>query len=230
MFIIFIIIKKKLIKNITSILNSTFISLSCLISRPVLNITSQKIVIQLFYYCKKNSNSHKNEFKYKNKFKFDKNNSLNFLTANQNKLKLLCLNLSKFLKKPVDLELVRLYSPYNDSNILANTIGLLSHNPRNKFRFLVDKTFVGAKIKKNSILNSIPKPYIFDLSYFLTGINIRLGGRLLSQPIRPKFTVQEFQKGSLVRANANFVTSSRYTNKNKKGTFSITVTMGYRFF
>ena len=76
----------------------------------------------------------------------------------------------------------------------------------------------------------LKKSRISILPSFLTGIKIRLGGRLLSQKVVPRFTVQTFQEGSLTRSNANIVTSSRFTNKNRKGTYSISVSIGHRFF
>ena len=64
----------------------------------------------------------------------------------------------------------------------------------------------------------------------LTGINLKKGGRLLTQPIIPRLTTKIMQKGSIKRANTDIVTTSRFTGKNKRGAFSITVTMGYKFF
>ncbi len=76
----------------------------------------------------------------------------------------------------------------------------------------------------------LKKSRISILPSFLTGIKIRLGGRLFSQKVVPRFTVQTFQEGSLARTKANVVTSSRFTHKNKRGTFSITVSVGQGFF
>ena len=51
-----IIYDKKIVKNLTSILNNAFYSMSSVISKPVLHITTNKIVIHLFYYLTKNYN------------------------------------------------------------------------------------------------------------------------------------------------------------------------------
>ena len=64
----------------------------------------------------------------------------------------------------------------------------------------------------------------------LTGINLKKGGRLITQPIIPKLTTKIMQIGTINRANTDFVTTSRYTAKSKRGAFSITVTMGHKFF
>ena len=192
-----------------------------IISRPVLDINPNKITIKLFFFVSRNKNRRKTGSSY---------NNLKFLSANHKQLQFLCNNLSKYLKKPVELELIKLYYPYNDSQILANSIGLLSKNIRNRFRTLVDNTFNFSKIKNPTKLIMLKKSRISILPSFLTGIKIRLGGRLLSQKVVPRFTVQTFQEGSLARTKANVVTSSRFTHKNKRGTFSITVSVGQGFF
>jgi hypothetical protein len=198
----------------------------------VLDITPNKITISLFFFVSRNKNRRQTGSSY---------NNLKFLSSNHKQLQFLCANLSKYLKKPVELELIRLYYPYNESQILANTIGLLSQNLRNRFRSLVDKTFNFSKIKNPSKAcggggflhqntKHSTKPRISILPSFLTGIKIRLGGRLLSQKVIPRFTVQTFQEGSLARTKANVVTSARFTHKNKRGTFSITISLGQGFF
>lgn len=213
--------KQKIISNITSILKNSFYSMYSIISRPVLDITPNKIIINLFFFVSRNKTRRQIRGSY---------NNLKFLSTNHKQLQFLCINLSKYLKKPVELELVRLYYPYNESQILANSIGLLSKKIRNRFRTLVDNTFNFSNIKNPTKMIMLKKPRISILPSFLTGIKIRLGGRLLSQKVIPRFTVQTFQEGSLARTKANIVTSSRFTHKNKRGTFSITVSVGQGFF
>ena len=213
--------KQKIISNITSILKNSFYSMYSIISRPVLEISPNKVTINLFFFVSRNKNRRQIGSSY---------NNLKFLSTNHKQLQFLCINLSKYLKKPVELELIRLYYPYNDSQILANSIGQLSKNIRNRFRTLVDNTFNFSKIKNPTKMIMLKNSRISILPSFLTGIKIRLGGRLLSQKVVPRFTVQTFQEGSLARTKANVVTSSRFTHKNKRGTFSITVSVGQGFF
>lgn len=214
--------KQKIISNLISILKNSFYSMYGIISRPVLHITPNKVIINLFFYISRNKNRRQigGTPSY---------NNLKFLSNNHKQLQYLCNSLSKCFKKPVELELIRLYYPYNDSQILANSIGLLSKNIRNRFRTLVDNTFNFSKIKNPTKMLQ-QKTRISILPSFITGIKIRLGGRLLSQKVIPRFTVQTFQEGSLARTKANIVTSSRFTHKNKRGTFSITVSVGQGFF
>lgn len=196
-------------KNVFTLLESTFLSMSSLISKPVIIITPNKVVIQLFYYL--------------NKFDYKKN-KVNLLKNNNDKLQSLCLNLSKIYKKPVELELDRLHYPYYDSNILSNMIGLISNIV--KLRFIIKNLFKIAKIKKT---NNFISKYSIIPSY-LSGFKIRVAGRLLTQRVVPRLTVKTIQRGTLARGKAQFVDSARFTNKNKRGSFSITVTMGHIFF
>jgi hypothetical protein len=193
-------------KNVFTLLESTFLSMSSLISKPIIVITPNKVVIQLFYYLNK----------------FYSNNKL--LNHHNDKLQLLCLNLSKIYKKPVELELDRLHYPYYDSNILSNMIGLISNIV--KLRFIIKKLFTIAKIKKT---NKFINKYSIIPSY-LSGFKIRVAGRLLTQRVVPRLTVKTIQRGTLARGKAQFVDSARFSNKNKRGSFSITVTMGHIFF
>jgi|ERR1700733_2344481 len=198
--------------NLFTILESSFFSMSSLISKPVFVITPSKVVIQLFFYLNK-------------KLDFSDNKS-NFLALNNKKLQLLSLQLSKYYKKPVELELDRLYYPYFDSNILANMIGLISNMI--KFRIIIRKLFSVAKLKNP--IKFVKKTRSSLIPSFLSGIKIRLAGRLLTQRVIPRLTVKTIQKGTLARGKSNFVNSARFTNKNKRGVYSITVTMGHVFF
>ena len=78
--------------------------------------------------------------------------------------------------------------------------------------------FNNSKINKGSIYPS-----------YLSGINIRLAGRLLTQSLRPRFTVQNKQEGSLARVKVHYIEKSRFTSKNKRGAFSFTVTISHVF-
>jgi len=198
--------------NIFTILESSFFSMSSLISKPVFVITPSKVVIQLFFYLNKNL--------------YFSNNNSKFLALNNKNLQLLSLQLSKYYKKPVELELDRLYYPYFDSNILANMIGLISNMI--KFRIIIKKLFSVAKLKNP--IKLVKKTRSSLIPSFLSGIKIRLAGRLLTQRVIPRLTVKTIQKGTLARGKSNFVNSARFTNKNRRGVYSITVTMGHVFF
>ena len=49
----------------------------------------------------------------------------------------------------------------------------------------------------------------------------------MTQRVVPRKTVKIIQKGSLARRKAIFVENARFTNKNRRGSFSITISTGY---
>ena len=153
----------------------------------------------------------------------------NLFNSKSIQLQALCAFLSKNLKKPVEFELIRLHHPSLESSILANTIGYIAQNTRKTFRVIMLKLFKSTKIKKFNEFK-----YIFNIKNFkptaLVGIRIKLGGRLLSQRIVPRFTSKTIQRGNLGKTKADLITTSRFTQKNKRGVFSFTVTMGHKFF
>jgi Mitochondrial ribosomal protein (VAR1) len=61
----------------------------------------------------------------------------------------------------------------------------------------------------------------------LTGIKLRVAGRLMTQRFYRRVRNKEFQRGSLTRNNAKLVTLARFSSKNRRGAYSITVTSGY---
>ena len=58
-------------------------------------------------------------------------------------------------------------------------------------------------------------------------MNVKLAGRLMTQSMRPRFTVQTKQEGSLARVKVNYTDKSRFTGKNKRGAFSFTVRISH---
>ena len=73
----------------------------------------------------------------------------------------------------------------------------------------------------------VTKPEAKKLPSYLSGMNIKLAGRLMTESMRPRFTVQSHQDGSLARVKVHFTEKSRFTGKNKRGAFSFTVTISH---
>ena len=71
---------------------------------------------------------------------------------------------------------------------------------------------------------------VSKFSTLLTGVYVKLGGRLMKGKIVPRRTVKKIQYGSLARSKSNYVTTARLTQKNKRGSFSFTVSIGHKFF
>jgi ribosomal VAR1-like protein len=231
----FISANNKLIKNIYTLLEYSFFSMSSLISKPVFEITPEKVVIHLYFFVfNKGSVGHVNNFINKTKKNIgaagvlEGNNikdSNTFLISNSNKLNKICDILSGYFKKPVELELVRLYYPYFNSNILVNLLGLIIN--KIKVRFITKKLFKKAIIKNPTKLSR--KNRLTIIPSFLSGIKIRIAGRLLTHRVVPRKTIKTIRRGALARGKVNFLDIARFTNKNKRGAFSITISSGQNF-
>ncbi len=146
-----------------------------------------------------------------------------FTPKNIKKLNNLCTILSRLLKKSIELDLVRLHLPYFDDNILVKAIGIMSKkiHVRNIIKYIFSKTVIHSK-RVNNLTNKgsiIPS--------FLSGIKIKIGGRLMSQRVIPRLSTRIIQRGAIAKGKVNYVDWSRVNLKNKRGAYSITVTMSH---
>lgn len=156
----------------------------------------------------------------------------NILSLFKKEINALTLMLENFFNIPIQLEITRLYYPFFESNILAQIIGL--NGKKHKFEKIVKNLFPKFKIRNPnanaSFLSIDLSPKLNNsLSSYLSGIRIRVAGRFYKHKIIPKKTVSIIQRGSLARGVISFVDSSRYTNKSKRGSFSITVSVSHIF-
>lgn len=198
--------------KLNSILENSFYSMKSLIGTPVFEITPNKLIINLFYYLKKRRNNFKN------------------LTGRIKQLQHLCVNLSKKINKPIELDLIKLHHPTLDSKISANAIGIIANKLRKPFRVIASKFFRFSRIKNPTLIKNIFRKTNTNNLSFITGIRLKLGGRLITQKVIPRRSSKTIQKGNLNRCNTDIVTTSRFTAKSKRGAFSITVSMGHKFF
>lgn len=214
--------------KINSILENSFYTMKSLIGTPVYEITPNNITINLFYYLKKRAYGLKRKHI---KNLISKTNVIKpKLTLKY--LKSLIFYLSKKFNKPINLDLTRLFHPTLDSQISANAIGIIANKLKRHYLRLSFDFFKSANIKNPTIIKNILSSTYRNSNKLgvVSGINLKKGGRLITQAIIPKLTSKIIQIGSINRANTDFVTSSRYTAKSKRGAFSITVTMGHKFF
>lgn len=229
----------KLIKNIYTLLEYSFFSMSSLISKPVFEITPEKVVVHLYFFVfnketvtgepkrsrRNNKNLSSTNLQSESSEGIIQQDSNTFLRKNSSKLNKICEILSGYFKKPVELELVRLYYPYFNSNILVNLLGLIIN--KIKVRFIMKKLFKKAIIKNPTKLPR--KKRLTIIPSFLSGIKIRIAGRLLTHRVVPRKTVKTIRRGALARGKVNFLDVARFTNKNKRGAFSITISSGQNF-
>ena len=198
----------KNLNNIYTICKSAFLNMSSIISKPIVLNNPNLIKITLFYYWKPLRNKY-----------YNSNLHSNFINLYLNKLENLVKLLSHLFKKSVELELIRIYSPKNESNILANLIGILSNFI--KFSYIHKKLF---KVRKNKKLKT---SFRYNKPSILSGIYLKLAGRVLTQRLQRRVKSKIIQKGSLARTNTRVININNYVNKNKRGTFSITIKTGH---
>lgn len=146
-----------------------------------------------------------------------------FLRIKKENLEELCALLSNLLFKPVQLEIVRLHYPFYDPNIFSNILDKLTDYV--KLRYVYNKLFKLALIKNPTKL--VQRKRFSMLPGYLSGINLKFAGRLPTQRIIPRKTVKSVEIGSISRNKAILVETARFTNKNRRGSFSITISTGF---
>ena len=163
-------------------------------------------------------------------YKYFKENFIyfNVLETFKKEFNALTLILEKFFNSSVQLEITRIYYPFFDSNILAQLIAL-NGKIFGLFKIL---RFLSRKMHISNPNNSSGKtelsPYkINSLVSKLSGFKIKVAGRFYNKKIIPRKTVYTIQRGNLARGVIDFVDTSRYTNKSKRGSFSITITLSH---
>ncbi len=168
----------------------------------------------------------------------------------QKKFKLICAILSNKFNKPVELQLIRLHHPYHDSNILVNLLSLNIKNKRKKARVAIQKIYNKKPVKNLNDPNLIYPSALAKLDKqgvaiaptalageggkfipaFLSGLNIKIAGRLMREPIIPRITTKVFSKGASAIGKVNYLDVARITKKNRKGAYNIKITSGQNFF
>lgn len=64
---------------------------------------------------------------------------------------------------------------------------------------------------------------------YISGLYIKIGGRLMREPIIPRLTTKKFEIGAIATGKVNLVDSARITKKNKKGAYTIKITYAQNF-
>jgi hypothetical protein len=235
----------KISGTIYDLLEASFKAMNCLISKPVFVFTPKKIKIQLFYFLlvadkkqlkkvrkrvKRNRyNRKQNSYTKKSRLKAAK--ILNLFSLNKvypEEFEILCGRLNKVFNKPVELNLIRLHYPSKDTNILVNFMGLIINKV--KLARLFKKLFAGSIIKTLTKIKSYKYNDISIIPAFLTGLSIRVAGRIMTQRIKPRKTVSFKRRGATASGKINYLNFARLTNKNKRGSYSITIYAGQNYF
>jgi hypothetical protein len=154
-------------------------------------------------------------------------NKFNIFKVFSLKFKLICEVLSNKFKKPVELQLIRIHQPFYDSNILVNLLSLNIKNKKFKPNVAIEKLYA-KKAVKNLYDYSIKS--VNFIPAFLSGIKIRIGGRLMREPIIPRITTKNFERGASSPGKVNFLDIATITKKNRKGSYTIKISSGQNFF
>jgi Mitochondrial ribosomal protein (VAR1) len=165
--------------------------------------------------------------------KMKKYDTKNFFARYAYKFEFLAACLTKLFRSEVQLDLIRLYKPYLDANILVQDLNLRSYT--NRFYGVTKRLFKFCNIKSSTIVDSGRSYGEEDVnlnpltSSNITGIHVKLGGRSFQQRIVPRRTVKQIQRGSLSKSKVKFLQKARFTGKVKRGSYSFTVTVGHAF-
>ena len=139
--------------------------------------------------------------------------------------------LSTKFNKAVEFQLIRLHHPYHDSNILINLISLNIKNKKKNARNAINKIY-----GKNQIIpggRNINDPNlksINNIPAFLSGIYVKIAGRLMREPIIPRLTTKIYERGASSTGKVNYLDVATITNKNKKGAYTIKIKSGQNFY
>jgi hypothetical protein len=235
----------KISSSITDLLEASFKVMHCLISKPVFVITPEKVTIQLFYFLMVANKKQLKKIRKRSRFNNKKQRiyniykkkrlieakNLNLYNLNEvfsEQFELLCGRLNKIFNKPVELNLIRLHYPSEDSNILVNFMDILINKVflariyKKIFRGTIIKSLITFKKRKYNNISIIPA--------FLTGLNIKIAGRIMTQKVRPRKTINLKHRGATASGKINYLNFARLTNKNKRGSYSITVSAGQNYF
>lgn len=201
----------------TKVIENFFSPIRALASKPTFTVLTQAnnttrkapVVVNVFYYI------------------VNKEQSLSTSAINS-----LGQVLSRLFNRPVELRLVRLYYPYLNSYILAQYIAINSN--RYNFTRIQRAIFVSLKAVKAKALQEAKTGNKPLLPAYITGMKIRVSGRLVTQRSVPRQSVQTAQIGSFSsfnapagrgekRRNDNIIDYSSFTSKNKKGAYTVKV-------
>lgn len=182
-------------RNAIRIINNFFSSVKVLFGKPQIRVTSDEVIIKVFYYVGKQE-----------AFNNDTINNLGVL-------------LEKFYDRPVKLKIVKLDYPHLDRTILAKYLRL--NVKKYNFQSTKDLLYKKRGIVKNarSLINSN-----LNLPSYIVGIKLKISGRLITERARPRQTVSTRQIG-IVSTNhkTSLIDYGTYVRKNKHGAFTVKV-------
>lgn len=185
-----------------SIIKSFFAKYQSLVGKPVISVSPDKVIVQLFYYA-----------------------PTEILTNAS--IAALGDALTRCFFSPgsaggtrtVELRLVRINHSALDSSIFAQY--LTANGGKYSFNRILDmlKGSLPTVVSEGSVDENSDTP----TSAHITGVKIKLSGRLTTQRSGPRQTVQAGRLGSSAKGQFGTVDYSQHTAKNKLGAFTMKV-------
>lgn len=165
-----------------------------LLGKPVFAVQQQKVTVHIFYYWPGQALQHA---------------TIAALGAALTRC---------FASKTVELRLVQLSHMALDSNILAQCLAL--HGNKQSFNRLADllKSLLAPALNEAMPASGLALPVSN-----LTGLQIKVSGRLTTQRHGPRQTVSLAHMGSAAKSSIGMTDYSQFTAKNKLGTFTVKV-------
>ena len=176
-----------------SIIQSFFAKYQSLVGKPVFTVNPDKVIVQLFYYAPTE-------------------------TVTNASIAALGDALTRCWGRTVELRLIRLNHSALDSSIFAQY--LTANGGKYSFNRILDmlKGSLPTVVSDGSVDDSSVSP----VSH-ITGVKIKLSGRLTTQRSSPRQTVQAGRLGSPAKGQHGLVDYSQHTAKNKLGAFTMKV-------
>jgi ribosomal protein S3 len=177
-----------------SIIKSFFAKYQSLVGKPVISVSPDKVIVQLFYYA-----------------------PTEILTNAS--IAALGDALTRCFGRTVELRLVRINHSALDSSIFAQY--LTANGGKYSFNRILDmlKGSLPTVVSEGSVDENSDTP----TSAHITGVKIKLSGRLTTQRSGPRQTVQAGRLGSSAKGQFGTVDYSKHTAKNKLGAFTMKV-------
>jgi hypothetical protein len=176
-----------------SIIQSFFAKYQSLVGKPVFTVNPDKVVVQLFYYAPTE-------------------------TITNASIAALGDALTRCWGRTVELRLIRLNHSALDSSIFAQY--LTANGGKYSFNRILDmlKGSLPTVVSDGSVDGTEVTP-----ASHITGVKIKLSGRLTTQRASPRQTVQAGRLGSSAKGQYGLVDYSQHTAKNKLGAFTMKV-------
>lgn len=158
---------------------------------------------------------------------FFKMRNFNISKVYYKKFELICKILSKKFNKTVEFQLIRLHNPLHDTNILANLFSLNLNNKKFYHKRAIEKIITTNEI---NIISDPSLKAINLVPAYLSGISIKIAGRLMREAIVPRMTTRFIERGASSIGKVNYLDVGTINKKNKKGAYTITIQSGQNFY